>query len=131
MNIYTELKRKARAKRDKAIKSVHEHYRATLHQIKAIQRADEMRLGETGYRERQLKRGRPGTPINQLCYGAAAERVLLDGKPLRMTELILELKGRGFRPGKCPRVMAVTMSGTLHRHASRFAQDNAGKWRVV
>jgi hypothetical protein len=131
MNIYAELKRRARAKRDKALKSIHEHYRATLSQIKRLERAEQKRLSGTGFREPKIQRGRPGTPLKRLGYAAAAERILMEGKPLRAVELIMELKRRGYRPNTDPRKMSIALSGAFSIHATRFVQDDSGKWRVV
>jgi hypothetical protein len=131
MNIYVELRCRARAKRDKAIESVEGHYRATLDQINRLQRADGKRLGEFGYREPTIKRGLPGTPLKKLGYAAAVERVLMEGKAMRIAEVVMELKSRGYRPAATPQAMSVSVSGAFSRHPTRFSQDDNGKWRVL
>lgn len=131
MNIYVELRRRARAKRDKALKSIEEHYRATLSQINRLQRIDEKRLGEFGYVEPKIARGAPGTPLKQLGYAAAVERILMEGKAMRIAELMVELKERGYKPAATPQVMRVAIGGAFSRHPTRFSQDDNGKWRVI
>jgi hypothetical protein len=131
MNIYVELRRRARAKRDKALKSVDEHYRSTLRQIKRLQRIDEKRLGEFGYKEPKIFRGRPGTPFGKLGYAAAVERILMEGKAMRIAELVVELRARGYRAAATPQTMQVSVGGAFSRHPTRFSQDANSKWRVV
>lgn len=70
-------------------------------------------------------------PFSDLTAIQAAERVLLDGIPLRLTELTLEVQRRGCRPGDDPRKLAHSIENSMLYHGLRFKRDKAGRWTVA
>jgi hypothetical protein len=61
----------------------------------------------------------------------AAERVLLEGTPLRLTELTVEVQARGCRMGDDPRAVAHAIRSAMRYHKVRFSRDKCGRWSVV
>ena len=60
----------------------------------------------------------------------AAEVVLREGEPLRLTELTLEVMARGCRAGDDPRAVAHAIRSAMRYHKCSFMRDKAGRWRL-
>jgi hypothetical protein len=118
------LKREALLKRNATILAAKREYAASLKEIKALQR------------KLDLKRpGRPRTIIASDYSGlkatTVAREVLLEGKPLTIVELTLEVQRRGCRSLDEPRAVAHAIRSGLQHYRRQFRKDQAGRWSVT
>jgi len=51
--------------------------------------------------------------------------------PLTATELVVNLKERGYRPDDDPRVLLVSLRDAFKRHRGRFSRGEDGRWIVA
>ena len=132
MDAYLELREQARQKRDQAIQAARDEYRQTVRDIKLVCRAVDVRITQRTrpVALRKLHRS-DGKPFHKLSIVGAAERVLSEGKPLTMTELVVELKARGYPVGDSPRRITRALREAFRYHKTRFRRDNAWKWAIV
>ena len=132
MDAYLELREQARQKRDQAIQAARDEYRQTVRDIKLVCRAVDVRI---------TQRTRPvalrklhwsdGKPFHKLSIVGAAERVLSEGKPLTTTELVVELKARGYPVGDSPRRITRALREAFRYHPERFRKGKYGRWEVI
>jgi hypothetical protein len=118
-----QLKRDALLKRNAAILAAKREYHAALKEIKALQ----SKLG--------LKRpGRPrkivASDYSGLKATTVAREVLLEGKPMTLAELTIEVQRRGCRSADDPRAVAKAIRSGL-RYGGRFKRGRDGRWEVV
>ncbi len=118
------LRQQALAKRNAAILAAKRQYHATLKEIKALQR----KVG--------LKRpGRPrkivASDYSGLKATTVAREVLLEGKPMTIVELTLEVQRRGCRSLDDPRAVAHAIRSGLQYYRRQLKRDRNGRWLVV
>jgi hypothetical protein len=118
------LRTQALAKRNAAIMAARREYHAALKEINVLKR----KLG--------LKpMGRPRKIIASDYAGlkatTVAREILLEGKPMTMVELTLEVQRRGCRPLDSPRDVAHAIRSGLKHYRREFRKDNAGRWSVA
>ena len=89
------LRRQALAKRNAAIQAARREYHAALKEISALAR--KLSLKPIGRPRKRLSAGDPN-----LKATTVAREVLLEGKPLTIVELTIEVQRRGCRPLKGP-----------------------------
>ena len=117
------LRAQALQKRNAAIAAARREYAAALKEITALKR----KLG--------LKPiGRPRKIIASDYAGlkatTVAKEILLEGKPMTMVELTLEVQRRGCRPLDTPRDVAHAIRRGLQYYARQFRKDDKGRWVV-
>lgn len=118
-----QLKREALLKRNTAILAAKREYHAALKEIKALQR----KLG--------LKRpGRPrkntASDNSGLKATTVAREILLEGKPMTLAELTIEVQRRGCRSLDDPRAVAHAIDSGL-RYGGKVRKGKDGRWTVV
>jgi hypothetical protein len=126
------LKRQAVTKRDKAILDARREYRTAIQEIRALAR----RLGiERRGRRRQAGYDRLIAGGDDSCHGmtvvASAELILLEGRPLTMIELAIEVQRRGCRSRDDSRAVAKAIRNGFAYHRKRFRRDRNGRWSVI
>jgi hypothetical protein len=117
------LRREALLKRNAAILAAKREYHAALKEIKALQR----KVG--------LKRpGRPrkivASDYSGLKATTVAREILVEGKPMTIVELTLEVQRRGCRSQDDPRTVGHAIRSGL-RYGRGFRKDREGRWSVV
>lgn len=125
---YALLRLQARAKRDRAIRAARNEYTATLAEITKL--AKVIRQKRPTPPETRLVRSGGNKPFSEMTAIEAAETVLLEGEPLRLTELTLEVQARGCRSGDDPRAVAHAIRSAMRYHKCRFVRDKAGRWSL-
>jgi hypothetical protein len=126
MNAFEQLRQQARTKRDKAIEAARTEYVDTLCEISKLVRTLHRKNTKTRrYRVADYQSFSDMTAIR------AAEVVLLEGKPLTIVEIVLEVQGRGCRTGDDPRRVANAILSSLYYHRNRFRRDEKGRWSLV
>jgi hypothetical protein len=125
-NAFTILRRQAREKRDAAIARAKAEYRHSIIEIDRMARV-------MGAPRRRRGRYMPGDGLSYPTMSTirAAEMVLLEGKPLTLAELTLEVQHRGCRAGDDPRRVANAIRGAFSYQHEKFSRDKAGRWSVV
>jgi hypothetical protein len=118
------LRQQALLKRNATILAAKREYHATLKEIAALQR----KIG--------VKRpGRPrkiiASDYSGLKATTVAREVLLEGKPMDIVELTLEVQRRGCRSLDEPRAVAHAIRSGLQHYRRQFRKDHAGRWGVV
>ena len=131
MNPYNELRRHARERRDRDIREARERYADTIDQIYFLQARNGQRGFDSDYYNRGVRFFSAEVPFTKLTLVAAAERLLLEGKPLRIAELVITLQERGFRPDANPRRLGVSLRSAFGYHRHRFICDRFYKWTVI
>jgi hypothetical protein len=126
---YALLRLQARAKRDKLIRAARNEYTATVAEIAKLAKA--IRQKRPSPPETRLVRSGDDKPFSDMTAIEAAEAVLLEGEPLRLTELTLEVQARGCRAGDDPRAVAHAIRSAMRYHKCRFVRDKAGRWSVA
>jgi hypothetical protein len=118
------LKQQALLTRNAAILAARREYHAALKEIKVLQR----KLG--------LKP--PGRPrkINASDYSGlkattVAREILLEGRPMTIVELTLEVQRRGCRSLDDPRAVGHAIRAGLQHYRRQFRKDDKGRWSVV
>ena len=69
-------------------------------------------------------------------YGAQtlrsiAEQVLRKRGPMRVTEIVVVIQSKGYRPDADPRVLARSLGTTMSHCPERFSYGKDGRWGVV
>jgi hypothetical protein len=123
MDGFAELKRQALLRRNAAILRAKREYHATLKEIRALKR----RIG--------LKRpGRPSksdaSDLSGLVPSRVAREILLEGRPMTLVELTLEVQRRGCQTLDDPRRVAKRIRDGFKYHRRTIRKDEAGRWRV-
>ena len=119
-----KLRSEALARRNAAILAAKREYHAALKEIKALQR----KLG--------IKRpGRPrkivASDYSGLKPSVLAREILLEGRPMTITELTIEVQLRGCRSLDDPRAVAKAIREGLRYHRRQFKPDGSGRWSAV
>jgi hypothetical protein len=132
MDPFAQLRAKARQKRDAAIQAARAEYNRTVRDIKLVCRAVDVRITQRTrpVALRKLHRS-DGKPFHKLSIVGAAERVLSEGKPLTMTELVVELKARGYPVGDSPRRITRALREAFRYHNTRFKRGPNGRWGLA
>ena len=131
MSPIEQLRKAAREKRDADIQRAKNEYRATMRELSSMAR----RLGKPGPRKprRQPTEPKPAPKdgdFSRLTVARAAELILLEGTPMTLVELAIEVQRRGCREGDDPRAVANAVRGAFQYHKDRFTRDAAGKWSL-
>src|SRR3954465_3006214 len=117
------LRAQALTKRNTAIPAARRGFRAALKEINALAR--KLNLKPQGRPRKRLPAGDP-----MLKATTVAREVLLEGKPLTIVELTLEVQRRGCRPSDDPRAVAHAIRSGLQHYRREFKRDEAGRWEV-
>jgi hypothetical protein len=118
-----QLKRDALLKRNAAILAAKREYHATLKEIKALQ--DKLGIKRPG-RPRKIV----ASDYSGLKVAAVAREVLLEGRPMTLAELTIEVQRRGCRSLDDPRAVADAINSGL-RYGGRFRRGKDGRWGVA
>ena len=60
-----------------------------------------------------------------------AREILLEGKPMTIVELTLEVQRRGCRALDDPRVVAHAIRSGLQHYGRQLRKDDKGRWSVM
>jgi hypothetical protein len=131
MNAYDTLRRHARERRDRDIKEARERYADTVEQIYKLQARNGQRTFDSAYYNRGVRFFSAEIPIAKLTLVAAAERILSEGKPLRLAELVITLQSRGVRPDADPRRLTHSLQTAFGYHRHRFICDRFHRWALI
>jgi hypothetical protein len=131
MNPYDALRRHARERRDRDVQQARERYADTIDQIYLLQARNGQRGFDAAYYNRVIRFYSAEVPIAKMTLIAAAERILSEGKPLRMPELVIELQQRGVRPDTDPRKITVSLRSAFNYHRHRFICDRFHRWTLI
>src|SRR3954454_5115523 len=115
------LRAQALTKRNAAVQAARREYHAALKEINALAR--KLNLKPQGRPRKRLPAGDP-----MLKATTVAREVLLEGKPLAIVELTLEVQRRGCRPLDDPRTVAHAITGGLNHYRPLFGKDDKGRW---
>jgi predicted transcriptional regulator len=122
-----QLRKDALARRDKLVREAMREYRQTLRELHAVARRLGQQLPRTDRRHRSPEDAKDFT---QMSVREAAEAVLREMGPLRLTDLTDEVMRRGCRKGDYPRAVGHAIYSALRYHRGRF-RVNHGQWEVV
>jgi hypothetical protein len=133
MDAYSQLRQQARAKRDADIRAARNEYEQVLRDLARISRtiAGKNALATPAVDRRLRRRKERGAPFGSLSLTEAAERVLLEVRPLRLTELTIEVQKRGCRADDSPHKVARALRSAFSYHCRRFIRDPSGRWSVA
>ena len=131
MDAYATLRCHARERRDRDIREARERYAETIEQIYKLQARNGQRGLDSAYYNRGIRFFSTEVPITKLTLLAAGERILSEGKPLRLVELIIELQQRGVRQDADPRRLAKSLRSAFNYHRHRFICDRFYRWSVI
>jgi len=123
------LRLEARAKRDRLIRAARNECLATSAEITKLAKTIRQRPPTRPGARRVLGDG--NRPFSEMTAIEAAETVLREGEPLRLTELTLEVQSRGCRVGDDPRAVAHAIRSAMRYHKCRFMRDKAGRWCLI
>jgi len=127
MDAYRTLLAKARATYDKALEKARKDYKQAKRDIRRLHRSVEGRpYIATPANKRNVRR--TDKPYSEITTIEAADRILSEGTPLTIVELVLEIQRRGCRPKVRPARMANSLMGSLQYHCARFRRDAEGRW---
>jgi hypothetical protein len=118
------LRQQALTKRNAAIQAARREYHAAVKEINALAR--KLNLKPQGRPRKRLPAGDPN-----LRATTVAREVLLEGKPLTIVELTIEVQRRGCRPLDDPRDVAHAIRNGLKHYWREFRKDEKGRWLVV
>jgi hypothetical protein len=132
MDAYKQLLAQARQKRDNAIQAARDEYRQSVKEIKQVCRTVGLRRpsGARQPSQRKLRRSN-GKPFCGLSIVEAAERVLLEGRPLTLIELAVAMRERGYSIGDDPRKFTNALRAAMRYHPGRFVRGKDGRWAVA
>jgi len=124
----------ARAKKQNAIRKAQREYRATVQELRALRRR--LKLENRGKHTRQKLYDRVIDGGDDSLYGwsvadAAAFVLREAGRPMTVTEVVLEIQRRGCRSRDESRAVARAVRGSFQYHSERFKKDWKGRWGVV
>lgn len=118
------LRRQALLKRNAAILAAKREYQAALKEIAALARKLDVK-----------RRGRPrkiiASDYSGLKATTVAREILLEGRPMTLVELTIEVQRRGCRSWDDPRVVAHAIRSGLQHYRREFVKDQAGRWTVA
>jgi hypothetical protein len=114
----------ARTKRDTAILEAKREYHYALRQIRELRR--KLRLRPPS----KPRRIAPGEHPS-LKATTVARAILLEGRPMTMVELVIEVQRRGCRTGDRPRAVAHAIRTGLRYYSREIKQDENGSWLLV
>ena len=117
------LRQQALARRNAAIQAARREYHASLKEIRAL--AAKLNLKPLGRPRKRLPAGDPN-----LKATTVAREILLEGKPMSMVELTLEVQRRGCRPLDRPREVAHAIRSGLQHYRREFKRDDRGRWVI-
>jgi hypothetical protein len=118
------LKQQALLKRNAAILAARREYHAALKEIKALQR--KLGLKPPG-RPRKVN----ASDYSGLKASVVAREILLEGSPMTIVELTIEVQRRGCRSLDDPRAVAKAIRNGLRYHRRQFKPNGDGRWSVV
>jgi hypothetical protein len=130
MDAYSQLRKQAAEKRDRAIQAARDEYAQTLREIARLSTLMDQKPKTTSPIVGKLRRS-PDTPFSELTLIEAAERILLESQPMRLTEITLEVQRRGCRPASDPRKVLNSIRTGFAYHRHRFKRDRGGFWYVA
>jgi hypothetical protein len=118
------LKREAILRRNAAILKAKRDY---YHELKVIK--------QIGRNAGLCVVGRPRkvvvTEDASLKVASVAKNILLEGKPMTLRELTLEVQRRGCRPADDYRAVSHAINSALRNYRRFLKRDEAGRWSVV
>ena len=117
------LKAQALAKRNATILAAKREYHAALKEIAALKR-------KLGIRPRGRPRKRLPAGDPNLKATTVAREVLLEGRPMTIVELTLEVQRRGCRSLDDPRAVAHAINSGLNHHRRQLKRKD-GRWSVA
>ncbi|HMO83655.1 MAG TPA: HTH domain-containing protein [Lacipirellulaceae bacterium] len=130
MDHFTELRQRAREKRDATIRRARLDYLETIRRLRAAMRALNSSRTISPPERRKIK-SPAGTPYCDLTTIQAAVLVLQEGKPMTTTELTIEIQGRGCRSDEPSRQVAKALLASLRYHRRRFSRGEDGRWHLA
>ena len=128
MNVYQQLRVEAKAKRDRALRTVRDEYNRDLIEISKLANKLVGRPRKRPHSTRAI-RASGKVPFSEL-YVSEAVAVLLKNSAMTLTELTLEIQRRGNRPNDDPRKVAHAIRATLLYQRAKYKRDKAGRWTV-
>jgi hypothetical protein len=70
-------------------------------------------------------------PIDAMTIVDAARQVLEESGPLSPTEIVVNLKERGYREDADPRMLLQTLREAIKRNREKFVKSDGGKWALA
>ena len=132
MDAYSQLRKLARQKRDRAILAARDECRQTLAEINALaKRVTQKRTPRTTALALLRSLSDDDTPFCELTTIAAAERVLRERGPLRITEIVVEVQERGHRAGDDPRRLVPAIRAAFRYHSEKIRKGLDGRWATL
>jgi hypothetical protein len=113
----------ARTRRDTAILEAKREYHYALRQIQELNR--KLRLRKPAKPRRIMPGEHPS-----LKATTVARAILMEGRPMTMVELTLEVQRRGCRSGDRPRAVAHAIRAGLRYYSREIRRDDNGRWSM-
>jgi hypothetical protein len=124
MDPIDELIRQARTKRDTAILAAKREYHYALRELRDLKRKLRLRRAS---KPRMIAPGEHPS----LKATTVARAILLEGRPMTMVELVLEVQRRGCRSGDHPRAVAHAIRAGLRYYGREIRRDDLGRWAAI
>jgi len=118
------LRQQALARRNAAVQAARREYHAALKEINAL--ASKLGLKLPGRPRKRLPAGDPN-----LKATTVAREILLEGMPMSLVELTIEVQRRGCRPLDRPREVAHAIRAGLAHCRREFGRGDAGRWSTL
>ena len=117
------LRQQALLKRNATILAAKREYQAALKEIRVLQR-------KLGLKPMGRPRKIVASDYSGLKATTVAREILLEGKPMTLAELTIEVQRRGCRSLDDPRAVAHAIRSGLQHYRRQFRKDEKGRWML-
>jgi hypothetical protein len=71
------------------------------------------------------------SPFGTMSLCEIAESLIAEHGPLRLSEMVVLMRERGYKPKEHPHTTQAALRGAINRISGRFSKDQTGRWSVA